>query len=42
MAEEAHSKAVKASTTYNPAISLEELQIILNPMTKKELFIEPG
>ena len=38
MAEEASSKT--ATTTDNPAISLEALQIILNPMTKDELFVE--
>jgi len=34
------SEAAKATTTDNPVISLEELQIILNPMTKEELFVE--
>ncbi len=38
MAEEASSKT--ATTTDNPAISHEALQIILNPMTKEELFVE--
>ena len=38
MAEEASSKT--ATTTDNPAISHEALQIILNPMTKDELFVE--
>ena len=41
MAEEGTgSEAAKATTTDNSAISLEELQIILNPMTKEELFVE--
>ena len=40
MAEDKSDKSSKAVTTDNPDIAPEELQIILNPMTKDELFVE--
>ncbi len=39
LAEES-DKALKATTTSDPTIGTEALQIILNPMTKEELFVE--
>ncbi len=40
IAEKTPDKSLKATTISDPTISVEELQIILNPMTKEELFVE--
>jgi len=40
MAEKTADTPLKATTTNNPAIALDELEIILVPMTKEELFAE--
>ncbi len=40
MAKEIPKGSLMATTTGNPGINLEKLQIILNPMTKEELFVE--